>query len=217
MNIFQKLSWMQQMGIRHLCDEKPRPLTTLSSPKKSPVDLKKLDKSLAVSKSGLSLTATHPLGGTGVVPAKVMCVLEAPSAAEDRSGVALSGPEGDLLKKMLAAIQLDTQIQTYITYLSPWRPPGARLLTNTEIQEGFSLLQKRIQAVNPKVLLAFGMTVTRALTGTTLGQIRNKHGEYQKIPVFATFAPNFLIKNENYKKQAWADLKAFHAFLEKKL
>ena len=217
MNIFQKLSWMEQMGIHYLCGEKPHSLAMLCSPAKTPVSLEKLDKSLATSKSGLSLTATHPLGGTGVVPARVMCVLEAPSATEDKTGLPLSGPEGELLKKMLSAIQLDIQKQTYVSYLSPWRPPGARLLTTTETREGFALLQKRIQAVNPKVLLAFGMTVTRTLTGKTLGQIRSKHGEYQGIPVFATFAPGFLIKNENYKKQAWADLKAFNAFMEKNL
>ena len=176
-----------------------------------------LDKALSSSKSGLSATATHPLGGVGIIPAKVMCVLEAPSATEDKTGVPLSGPEGDLLKKMLSAIQLDTQTQTYVSYLSPWRPPGARLLTSVETQEGLALLQKRVQLVNPKVLLVFGMSATRALTGSTLGQIRNKHGKYQEIPVFATFAPNFLIKNENYKKQAWTDLKAFQSFLEKNL
>ena len=215
MNIFQKLSWMRQMGIRILCDEVPHPLSMRGVSSKTPVNLENLDKALSASKSGLSATATHPLGGIGVVPATVMCVLEAPSANEDRTGIPLSGPEGDLLKKMLNAICLDVQKQTYITYLSPWRPPGARLLTTVETQEGFSILQKRIQVVKPKVLLCFGMPVTRALTGATLGQIRNKHGEYQGIPVFATFAPSFLIKNENYKKQAWADLKEFRTFLEK--
>lgn len=217
MNIFQKLSWMSQMGIRNLCEETPHSLSDIHTSKKASICLDDLDKSLMTSKSGLSATATHPFGGTGIIPAKVMCILEAPSAAEDRTGIPLSGPEGDLLKKMLAAIQLDVQTQTYVTYLSPWRPPGARLLTSTETQEGLTLLQKRIQVVNPKILLVFGMSVTRALTGATLGQIRNKHSEYNGIPLFATFAPNFLIKNENFKKQAWADLKTFHAFFEKEL
>ena len=172
-----------------------------------------LDKALISSKSALSATATHPLGGIGPVPAKVMCVLEMPSSMEDRTGQALSGEEGELLKKMLLAIGLDTDIQTYVTYLSPWRSPGARVLTPIETQEGLELLKKRIQIVKPNVLLLFGVSVVRALINAPLGQARTKIHSYPDIPVFATFAPAFLLKNADYKKGAWADLKKLQSFL----
>ena len=213
MTIFQKLSWMVQMGIHNLCDEKPH-----SMKKKSVMDgvLSNSDKALTSSKSALSATATHPLGGVGMVPAEIMCVLEMPSSMEDRTGQALSGPEGELLKKMLQAIGLDTNVQTYIAYLSPWRSPGARVLTPSETQEGLALLNKKIQIVHPKVLLLIGMPVVRAMINVPLGQARTKVHYYQDIPVFATFAPNFLLKNVAYKKGAWDDLKKLQTFLNKK-
>ncbi len=215
MMIFQKLSWMTQMGIRTLCAEEPHSLMK-KKPSTPPSSLTQLDKSLITSKSSLSQTATNALGGIGPIPAKLMCVLESPSATEDRTGEALSGPEGDLLKKMLAAIGLDTNTQTYVTYLSPWRAPGARVLTTLETQEGLSLLQKRMELVKPQVLLLFGVAVVKALLNVPLGQARNKPHDYKGIPTFATFAPSFLLKNTAYKKQAWADLQAFQKkFLDK--
>ena len=214
MTIFQKLSWMQQMGIRVLCGEVPHALEYSKKTVKG-ASLAELDKSLNHSKSALSATATHPIGGIGMVPAKVMCVLEMPSAGEDKTGQPLSGPEGELLQKMLSAIGLNTDTQTYVSYLSPWRSPGSRVLTSTEIQEGKALLDKRIRLVQPQILLVFGMSVARALLGVPLGEARSKVHVYQGIPVFTSFAPNFLIKNTAYKKQAWADLKKLATFLEK--
>lgn len=216
MTIFQKLSWMVQMGIRDLCGEEAHPLEKtkrLSSAQKA--SLASLDNALKTSKSSLSATATHPIGGIGSTPATVMCVLEAPSAHEDKTGEALSGPEGELLKKMLAAIGLDINKQTYVGYLSPWRAPGARVLTTLETNEGLSLLNERIRAVNPQVLLLFGLPVTRAMLKIPLGEARNTKHDYHGITTFASFAPNFLLKNTEYKKQAWADLKRLQAFLEK--
>ena len=212
MTVFQKLSWMHQMGIRCLCGEQAHPLE-----KKIPLSekhsLADLDKRLVSSKSSLSATATHPLGGYGVNPATLMCILESPSAEEDRTGVPLSGSEGDLLKKMLSAIGLDTNIQTYVGYLSPWRAPGARTLTSLETQEGLNLLNERIRAVQPKVLFLLGAPVAQAILHLPLGQARAKVKEYMELPVFTTFAPGFLLKNPTYKKGAWEDLKKLQAFL----
>ena len=213
MTILQKLSWMQQMGIRVLCGEKSH---AWYKPEAAPVKrtLPVLDKKLTESKSALSATATHPIAGVGVVPAKVMCVLEMPSASEDRTGQALCGAEGELLQKMLSAIGLDIRTQTYVAYLSPWRSPGARVLTALETQEGLDLLKQRIQTIEPQNLLLYGASVVRALLGVPLGGARSKVHTYQGIPAFATFSPNFLIKNTDYKKQAWSDLKKLDAHLK---
>ncbi len=213
MTIYQKLSWMQQMGIRVLCGEESHPLVQ-AKPVRSDNTLSVLDKKLAQSKSALSATATHPIGGVGVIPAQIMCVLEMPSASEDKTGEALSGAEGTLLKKMLNAIGLDITKQTYVTYLSPWRSPGARVLTNLETQEGLALLKQRIQVVQPKILLLFGMSVTKALLNIPLGEARSKIHSYDKASVFATFAPSFLIKNNDYRRPAWEDLKKLNAFFK---
>ena len=215
MTIFQKLFWLQQMGVRYLCAEEPHGLAEKKSrPVGTPKSLTELDKKLTSSKSALSATATHPVGGAGMVPAQVMCILEMPSAAEDRTGTPLSGEEGDLLKKMLAAVGLSVEVQTYVAYLSPWRAPGARVLTSLETQEGLALLRERSEAVNPDVLLLFGLPVVQALLGVPLGQARTKTHTYQGIRVFATFAPGFLMKNPDYKKGAWGDLQKLQSFLQ---
>ena len=217
MTIFQKLFWLRQMGIRVLCQEKPR---VFGSSCHKGIDggqsLGQLDQKLVASKSSLSATATHPLGGIGPVPAKVMCVLEMPTAAEDRTGVPLSGEEGALFQKMLGAVGLDIKTQTYVAYLSPWRSPGARVLTGVETQEGLALLKERIQLVKPEVLLLLGIHVVQALLGVPLGQARTKVHDWQGIPVFATFAPGFLMKNPAYKKGAWVDLQKLQSHLENK-
>ncbi len=213
MTIFQKLSWMMQMGIRDLCGEAAHPLESAHK-SISPASLDKLEKKIQKSKSAISATATHALGGVGVTPAKVLCVLDMPSATEDRTGVALSGSEGELLKKMLGAIGLDISRQTHVAYLSPWRSPGARVLTNIETKEGLNLLNERIQLVSPKVILLFGMPVAKALLNIPLGQARSKIHTYKEIPCFTTFAPSFLLKNGDYKKGAWEDLKKVHSYLK---
>ena len=118
------------------------------------------------------------------------------------------------MKKMLSAIDLDVNVQTYVAYLSPWRAPGARILTAFEIQEGLTLLKERIQIVQPKVLLLMGMPVAKALLNAPLGEARSKKHDFQGIPTFTTFAPGFLLKNEAYKKSAWSDLKKFQAFIK---
>ena len=81
MVIFQKLSWMKQMGIRILCDETAHPLEKKDKISQA-CSLSALDQQLQKSKSALSATATHPLSGVGKIPARVMCILEMPSATE---------------------------------------------------------------------------------------------------------------------------------------
>ena len=211
MTIFQKLFWLTQMGIESFCSEvKHIPMTKVETPVASPT------KSLTSSRSALSKTAAHTLQGMGVVPAKVLCILNAPNAEEDKTGVCLSGPEGEMTKKMLASIDLDVEKNTYITYLSPWRPPGNRLLTPLEIKEGLEILDKRIAQVKPTYLFVFGAETLRAMIrGKTLSSLRSSHSTYNDYPVYATFSASDLIKNPNHRRQAWEDLKSFKEKIEK--
>lgn len=201
MTIFQKLFWFKQIGVDTFCSEEK--LVPLNSDKK------------IVSKSALSKTATHTLEGMGVVGAKVLCVLNAPNAEEDRTGICLSGPEGEMTKKMLSSIGLDLEKNTYLTYLSPWRPPGNRLLTALEIKEGLALLNQKIQQVHPTYLLFLGAdTLRNILAGKTLSALRSGHATYLDYPVYATFSAAALMKNPTHKRQAWEDLQAFQKRIE---
>ncbi len=210
MTVFQKLFWLTQMGIDCICKNQKRQF--LIPEKNQP---QSISPSLQSRQSALSKTATHTLLGTGIKPAVVLCVLNAPSAEEDKTGLALSGSEGEMTKKMLASIGLNLEKNTYLTYLSPWRPPGNRLLTNVEIREGKELLQKCIQQVQPTYLLLLGSETVRALMdGKTLSMIRSGHYTYAQYPVYATFSAAALIKNPQHRRQAWEDLKKIQTHLD---
>lgn len=210
MTIFQKLFWFKQIGIDGFCGETKNVFCQKS--KEKPVPQKEIQR---ISKSALSKTATHTLLGTGVVPAKVLCLLNAPNAMEDRTGTYLAGPEGEKTRKMLASIGLDLEKNTYLTYLSPWRPPGNRLLTAVEVSEGLEILDKCLARVRPTYLLVLGAETVRSLIkGKTLSALRAGHCTYKDYPVYATFSAVALMKNPNLRAQAWADLKNFKKHLE---
>lgn len=214
MTPFQKLFWLFQMGVNTFCGERPQK----NENKKNPPSqmLQQLENEIRNSDIALSKTALHPMSGTGIFLPKVMCVLEAPSSQEDRIGEYLSGAEGELAKKMLSSIGLNLQENTYLTYLSPWRPPGNRMLTNMEIGQCRELLMRRIELIQPQFLLLLGVPVMKALLdGKTLSQVRLGHERYMNIPTFGTFAPSWLIKNPDYRRPVWEDLKKFKQIIEK--
>ncbi len=205
MTIFQKLFWLTQMGIDSFCSENKHLFLDAVQ-----TGVKKKEPLSVSSQSALSKTAMHPLQGIGVRPAKVLCILNAPNAQEDRTGDCLVGPEGEMLKKMLASVGLDLETNSYLTYLSPWRPPGNRLLTSVEVKECLGILDKTLAQVCPTYLFVFGAETLRSLIpGKTLSAVRSGHCTYQNYPVYATFSAADLIKNPAHKRQAWEDLKSF--------
>ena len=214
MTPFQKLFWLFQMGVNSFCAEKVQ--NKLKKEKTDKNTLQQLDDQLKKSDIALSKTALHPMGGCGCLAPKVMCILEAPSAQEDKTGDYLSGPEGALAQKMLSSIGLDLQKNTYLTYLSPWRPPGNRMLTSAEINQCRKLLNQRIDLIQPGFLLLLGVPVIKALLdGKTLSQVRQGREKYMDICAFGTFAPAWLMKNSDYRRPVWEDLKKFKEMIEK--
>ena len=93
--------------------------------------------------------------------------------------------------------------------------PQGMLSLYRGLREGLLLLNERIQLIQPKILLLLGANVVRAMLNIPMGQARSKIQNYHGISVFSTFAPNFLLKNTDYKKGAWADLKKLQGFLDK--
>lgn len=214
MTPFQKLFWLYQMGVSCFCGESVRRID-IKQRSSDTNSLDTLNQKIEKIQNSLSKTALHPMTGSGCTTPKVMCVLEAPSAQEDKTGQYLAGPEGELTKKMLSAIGLDIQKNTYLTYLSPWRAPGNRPLTNAEVNQCRPFLEKRIDLIKPQFLLLFGTPVIRALLeNKTLSQARLGHEKYSDIIAFGTFAPGWLIKNPDYRRPAWEDLKKFKKMID---
>lgn len=216
MTPFQKLFWLLQMGVSCFCNEDAHQKLISRTNTIDDRALNILNQKIVQTENTLSKTALHPMLGIGCVIPQVMCILEAPSAQEDKTGEYLSGSEGELAKKMLSSIGLDIKSNTYLSYLSPWRAPGNRPLTSVENNQCLYFLNQRIQLIQPKFLLLLGMpTVKSLLPGIPISKIKSGHERYLDIPVFGTFSPGWLIKNPDYRRPVWEDLKKFKQMIER--
>ena len=222
MQIQKKLHWLIQMGINSFCGETPqKTLSTVLAKEDPPAtlqaqttasqakDLPALNsEKTAFTLSSLKKTAAHTILGQGPTSPKLMCVMEAPDADTDRSGQTFSGPQGDQFSKMMQAIKLDVAHDVYLTYLSPWRTPGNRPLTETERALFLPFLLREIDLVQPQKILLFGAGVANALLKTeSLAKARGQWHNYQDIPVRVTLSLSAL-KTTPLRRQAWDDLQA---------
>lgn len=158
-------------------------------------------------------TATNLVFADGNPAARIMLVGEAPGAEEDRAGLPFVGPSGQLLDRMLGSIGLD-RTGVLITNILPWRPPGNRTPSETEIAVCLPFVMRHIALVAPDFLLLLGATAARAITGNTQG-IRRLRGQWQAlsvpglhepIPCLPTYHPAYLLRTPLAKREAWADL-----------
>ena len=169
---------------------------------------------------GLSKTAAHLLSGIGVPNPRVLCIIEAPRAKDDKTGALLQDESGQLLLKMLKAIDLDYTQETYVATLAPWRTPGDRPLSDTEMEQCLPFLKRRIELLNPDILILFGSVLSGALLGiSSISKAREKAVDYTSeqmshaIKAFTTFAPTFLLKSPAQKRKAWEDLQKIQQYL----
>ena len=144
---------------------------------------------------------------------KIMLIGEAPGAEEDKLGIPFVGAAGQLLNKMLTAIELDRN-SVYITNIVPWRPPNNRAPNSEEILQCLPFIQKHIEIIQPYILILLGGTATKAILSTTQGiiKLRGRWHEYNSlnikktIPTIAIYHPAFLLRSPGHKKEAWKDL-----------
>lgn len=156
--------------------------------------------------SSLKKTATHTILGVGPLHPKLMCVLDMPDSDSDRAGVPLAGPQAELLKKMMVAIHLDITKDVYVTYLSPWRTPGNRVLTQAESALFLPFITKEIQLVQPQKLLLFGASVANCLLKVdSISKARGHWHTFQEVPTRVTLSLSSL-KTTPLRQQAWQDL-----------
>ena len=177
---------------------------------------KKIDdviKDLKDHKSNLQKTAKNLVVYDGNLNAKVMLIGEAPGRDEDQQGIPFVGRAGQLLNKMLLAINLQRE-DVYITNVVNWRPPDNRTPNDEEILEFLPFLQRQIDIVKPKFIFLLGGVAAKAILSTplALGKLRGKWHEYkslnldESIPTIASYHPAFLLRSPQYKKHSWEDL-----------
>jgi uracil-DNA glycosylase len=150
--------------------------------------------------------------GDGNMNSPIMLVGEAPGAEEDNSGQTFLGEVGDLLKKMLTAINIKKE-NIYTTYAVNFRPPEDRKPTPTEIKRYSQFLQKQISIIKPKIIILMGSTAMESLTGLN-SKISIERGKWKEVivqntsyDVIITFNPSYLLRVPENKKYSWEDLK----------
>jgi len=150
--------------------------------------------------------------GDGNINSPIMLVGEAPGVEEDNTGLTFLGDIGDLLKKMLIAINIKKE-NIYSTYAVNFRPPEDRKPTSAEIKRYSHFLQKQISIIKPKIIILMGSTAMESLTGLN-SKISIERGKWKEVIVkntnyniIITFNPSYLLRVPENKKYSWQDLK----------
>ncbi|EFW38933.1 uracil-DNA glycosylase [Treponema phagedenis] len=171
---------------------------------------------------GLAATRIHAVPGEGPEElsrlqnsVEVMVIGEGPGADEDKTGRPFVGKAGQLLDKMLEAIQLSRKTNCYITNIVKCRPPQNRDPAPAECAACAQFLEAQIRLQKPLAILVFGRCAAQLLLNTTegIGKLRGRFFDYNGIPLLATYHPSALLRDESLKRPAWEDLKKFRTQL----
>jgi uracil-DNA glycosylase family 4 len=169
----------------------------------------------ACTRCPLYKTATTGVPGEGDPKARLVCVGEAPGASEDATGKPFVGQAGQLLTKILAAVNL-TREEVFITNVVKHRPPGNRNPAPGEIEACSPYLVRQLELIKPKVIVAFGTFAAQTLlnTKTPIGKLRGEIHRYHGIPLVVTYHPAALLRNPSWKRPTWEDVKLARRILD---
>ncbi len=224
------LEYMKDCGVNYFLQDSPRnwflDKSKNSQNNKSVDDPKKVENiqgvinKISFHETILKKNAKNLVVYDGSLNARVMFIGEAPGRDEDLQGLPFVGKAGQLLNKMLAAINLKRE-EVYITNVINWRPPDNRTPTDEEILEFLPFLQEQIDIVCPDFIFLLGGVAAKAILSTPipLGKLRGSWHEYKsvqqnkKIYTIASYHPAFLLRSPQYKKASWEDLQ----MLQKKM
>jgi uracil-DNA glycosylase family 4 len=164
---------------------------------------------------GLAAGRTNAVPGEGNPQARLMCVGEGPGATEDEKGRPFVGAAGQLLDQILGAIDCPRE-SVFIANIVKCRPPQNRKPLPDEAAACLPYLHRQIALVRPKVLLALGGTAAEWLLGVrkSLGELRNQVHRYGEIPLVVTYHPAALLRNPNWKKPTWDDVRIARQLLD---
>jgi uracil-DNA glycosylase family 4 len=146
--------------------------------------------------------------GVGDENADWMFVGEGPGADEDRQGDPFVGQAGKLLDSMLAAIKLKRDDNVYIANVVKCRPPGNRNPEPDEASKCEPYLQRQIELIKPKLIIALGRVAALNLLSreASIASLRGRVLAYRGTPLIVTYHPAYLLRNLPDKAKAWEDL-----------
>ncbi len=166
-------------------------------------------------KCALHKGARNAVPGEGSPNAALMCVGEAPGATEDETGRPFVGQAGQLLTKILAAIDLKRE-DVFIGNVLKHRPPGNRNPLPDEVRACSPYLIRQIELIRPKVILALGTFAAQTLLETklTIGKLRGQVHRYYGVPLIVTYHPAALLRNPSWKRPTWEDVQLARRILD---
>ncbi len=161
--------------------------------------------------------ATTTVFSGGNPKADIMLIGEAPGAEEDRTGEPFVGQSGQLLDAILATIGID-RTMVYIANIIPWRPPGNRPPTTSEIAYCLPFIERHIALVRPKIILLLGGVATKTLLRRDDGILKlrgellpytplhNDDAGDTLILAMPTFHPSYIMRSPSQKSCVWKDM-----------
>jgi len=157
---------------------------------------------------GLCKQRKQAVFGVGNESGPWLFVGEGPGADEDEQGEPFVGQAGRLLDSMLHAIGLKRGREVYIANVVKCRPPGNRVPTSEESVACAAYLDRQIELIAPKLIVALGKTAATRLLGTeaSLSSLRGRVHDYRGTPVIVTYHPAYLLRTLPDKAKAWEDL-----------
>ena len=157
--------------------------------------------------------------GDGNIDSPIMLIGETPGDLEDNSGYSFQGNVGELLKKMLLAINVKKE-KIYTAYSINFRPPDDRKPTSKEIKRYSIFIKEHITIIDPKIIILMGSTAMEAVTGIS-DKISLERGNWKEIilnnktyPLIISFSPSYLIRFPENKRYSWEDLKKIKRKIE---
>ena len=145
--------------------------------------------------------------GAGPANAEIVIVGESPGPPDVATGKPFSGPSGELLERMMAAIEVRLD-DCYRTNVVKFISQGDEI-TQVELQFFVPLLHRELFSVSPKLIILLGNTPSKAVlnTKTPISKLRGHVQDFQGIKAVATFNPAYLLRDPTKKSEAWEDMK----------
>ncbi len=166
----------------------------------------------AIENCDLKKNASKIVFADGNIQSPIMIVGEGPGQKEDELGKPFVGDAGNLLNKMLSAINIERD-KIYITNVVNYRPPNNRKPEPIEINRYSKFLKEHISIIDPKILILMGSTAMEAILGSNK-KISKERGEWKELIIgqknyktIVTFHPAYLLRKPDQKKFSWEDLK----------
>ncbi|WP_320129547.1 uracil-DNA glycosylase [uncultured Sphaerochaeta sp.] len=158
---------------------------------------------------------THTVFGEGVLPPRLMVIGEGPGAEEDATGRAFVGRGGIYLDSWLSSIGLSRNKNVYIANIVKCRPPENRNPLPDEVAACLPFVKRQIQLAKPELLLLCGGVASKSLLDTTegVGKLRGRFFRCEGIPALVTYHPAGVLRNPEYRRPVWEDLKKVASYL----